>query len=361
MTNTISSRDRLSPQPQESFGLISAQSESDEGKLNTDSSVTEAQSKGRVSLGGWRIVHASNGRVRIRAQESCLESRLEAISQYLEQQNGVKEAIVNQQTGSLAIVFDPNQLPLPQILEKLEEFGINLISTDESNIKADLFAEWKSVDFWKQQTISLIPLMTGLAVTGGLGISGVASIPVYMIAANATRWVIGSIESEISGAETSTSKSTQASSLEIDSKSASSDKIAYSVVHTIPGRIRLHLPLIAKNQAYGRRLERQLKTDAQVTSVRINYSAASVAIAYQPSEISLAHWVKLMELALQTHPPNNPIKTTEQQPLAEQVIQPTEVPEDKSPEMSIWANMKPNALSYCLAFMANFPLGTFPE
>ncbi|OUL28959.1 hypothetical protein BV372_24155 [Nostoc sp. T09] len=361
MTNTISSRDRLSPQPQETSGLISAQSESDERKLNTDSSVTEAQSKGRVSLEGLRIVHASNGRVRIRAQESGLESQLEAISQCLQQQNGVKEITVNQQTGSLAIAFDPHQLSLPQILEKLEEFGIYQISADESLSKEDLFAEWKSVDFWKQQTISLIPLMTGLAVTGGLGISGVASIPVYMIAANATRWVIGSIESEMSGAETSTSKSPQVSSSEIDSKSASSDKIAYSVVHAIPGRIRLHVPSIAKDRAYGRRLERLLKTDAQVTSVRINYSAASVAIAYQSSEISLAHWVNLMELALQTHPPTNPIKITEPQPIPEEGIQSTETPEDKSLEISIWANLKPNTLSYSLAFMANFPLGTFPE
>ncbi|MDZ8050370.1 MAG: HMA2 domain-containing protein [Aulosira sp. ZfuVER01] len=347
MTKTISSRDRLSPQPQESSGLISAQTESDERKLNNESRVTEAQSNVQLSLEGWRIVHASNGRIRIRAQEGGLESQLEAISQYLQQYQGVREVTANADTGSLAIAFDPNRLSLPQILAKLQEFGIHQI---ESASNADLFAEWKSVDFWKEQTISLIPLMTGLAVTRGLGIAGVASIPVYMIAANATRWVIGSREPEISRSQISNSKSTQFSS--------DDETIAYSVVHAIPGRIRLNLPRIAKDRAYGRRLERLLKTDAQVTSVRINYSAASVAIAYQDSEISLDYWVNLMELALQTHPQTKPVKTIEQPP----VTQLTETLEDKSPEISsLWANMKPSAMSYSLAFMANFPLDTLSE
>jgi hypothetical protein len=353
MTKTISSRNRLSPQPQESSGLISAQKQSDERKLNNDSIVTVAQSNVRLSLEGWRIVHASNGRIRIRAQESGLELQLEPISQYLRQYQGVTEVTVNEHTGSLAIAFDPKELSLPQILEKLQEFGLHQTSADDVNTKADLFAEWKSVDFWKEQTISLIPLMTGLAVTRGLGIGGVASIPVYMIAANATRWVIGYIEPEISRSQTS-SKHTQIS--------ASSDRIAYSVVHAIPGRIRFNLPRIAEDRAYGKRLERLLKTDAQVTSVRINYSAASIAIAYQPSEINLDYWVNLMHLALQTHPPTKPVQTIEQQPLPQEVSQPTETIEEKSPEiLSTWANMKHSAMSYSLAFMANFPLETLAE
>ncbi|BAY10472.1 hypothetical protein [Calothrix sp. NIES-2098] len=354
MTKTISSRDRLSPQPQESFDLISAQTESDERKLNNESTVTEPQLKLQLSLDGWRIVHASNGRLRIRAQESGVESQLETISQYLRQYQGVKEVTTNQQTGSLAIAFDPDRLSLPQILEKLQELGIQQIATADSNSKTDLFAEWKSVDFWKEQTISLIPLMTGLAVTRGLGIAGLASIPVYMIAANATRWVISFREPEISRSQTSNSKSTLFSSED--------ETITYSVIHAIPGRIRFHVPRIAKDRAYGRRLERLLKTDAQVTSVRINYSAASVAIAYQPSDISLDRWVNLMELALQTYPPTKPVQTIEQLTLLEKVTQLAETPEEKIPEISsLWANMKPSTMSYSLAFMANFPLETFAE
>lgn len=46
------------------------------------------------------------------------------------------------------------------------------------------------MDFWKEQGLDFIPLATGLAVTGGLGISGLAAIPVYMIAAEATRQAI---------------------------------------------------------------------------------------------------------------------------------------------------------------------------
>jgi hypothetical protein len=354
MTKTISSRNGLSPQPQVRSGLISAQTESDERKLNTDnSSLTLAQSKVGLSLDRWQIVHASNGRIRIRAQESGAESQIEAICQFLRQYPGIKEVTANQQTGSLAIAFAPEQLSLPQIVAKLQELGIQQISADESKIPGDLFAPWKSVDFWKEQTISLIPLMTGLAVTRGLGIAGLASIPVYMIAANTARYVIGSLKSEIPESPDS-SKPTEIS--------PSSDKITYSVIHAIPGRIRFNLPRIAEDRAYGRRLERLLKTDGQVTSVRLNYSAASVAIAYQPREVNLDYWVNLMELALQTHPPTKPVQTIEQPTLCEEVSQQIEVVEDQSPEISSpWANMKHSAMSYSLAFMANFPLDTLAE
>ena len=370
MTNTISSRDRLSPQLQVSSDLISAQGCSDERKLNNDNVSTVAESNQPLSWGGWRIIHASNGRIRIRAQESGIESQIEAISQQLRQYRGVREVTANQQTGSLAIAFDPHKLSLSQILEYLQKLGIQPMSVDESANQEDLFAEWKSLDFWKEQTISLIPMMTGLAVTSGLGIAGVASIPVYMMAANATRWVIGSKEAEVLRSPTSTS-----------------EKIAYSVVHAIPGRIRLNVPRIAKDRAYGRRLERLLKSDAQVTSARINYSAASVAIAYQSSEISLAHWENLMELALQTRPATIPIQTIEQPGLPQEVSRqleenittsvsssqppsvdvpasspPTELVEEQSPKTSsLWAGMKTPALSYSLAWMANFPLEIFSE
>lgn len=66
---------------------------------------------------------------------------------------------------------------------------LNIQITPDSPI-SDPFAAWKSAEFWQEQTISFIPLMAGLAVTSRLGISGLASIPVYMITADAARRVI---------------------------------------------------------------------------------------------------------------------------------------------------------------------------
>ncbi len=157
-------------------------------------------------------------------------------------------------------------------------------------------------------------------------------------------------------------------------------KVDYSVVHAIGGRIRLNVPKIAQDRAYGRRLERIVKTDAEVTSVRVNFDAASIAIAYQSREIPLSHWVSLMELALETNPPTQTITTANQ--TLEEVSQPNEITdattanqttlkvtqtaefinsttakETTSELSSIWTNLKPPAMSFSLGIMANLPLG----
>ncbi|MBD2448789.1 hypothetical protein H6G76_16835 [Nostoc sp. FACHB-152] len=389
MTKTLSSRG-LSPKEALSPDLISSQRHSDEVKV-TKHTIANAQQAMDLPTGGIQIVHTTHGRIRIRATDDSLNSRLEAVSQHLQQCKGVKEVSTNQQTSSLVVTFDENQLALPQMLTILGKLNIHPDPTSpESESRRDPFAAWKSPNFWIEQTISLIPLMTGLAVTGGLGISGLKSIPVYMITADTTRWVIDYLESQIAKLEGN--QQSQADAKTSDRQSVKPNKItakpkltqlvtkpvvepvrqdvkpsaniAYTVVHTIPGRIRFHVPRIAQDQAYARRLERLLKTDAQVTNLRINCDAGSIAIAYQPSHVALNHWVKLMELALQTNPPKPPVQTVEPQQPLEQITQPVVSPDTtntstKSNNLnisSLWADMKPAAMSFSLAYMANFPL-----
>ncbi|MFM2062388.1 MAG: hypothetical protein RLZZ507_2058 [Cyanobacteriota bacterium] len=57
--------------------------------------------------------------------------------------------------------------------------------------------------------------------------------------------------------------------------------ITYHVVHSIPGRIRFRVPLLADNKDYALRLEGILQADSRVTAIRINRHAASIAINYQ--------------------------------------------------------------------------------
>ncbi|MBW4685168.1 MAG: hypothetical protein KME40_08710 [Komarekiella atlantica HA4396-MV6] len=396
MTNTVS-HNGLNSQPKMSSDLVSSERQSNEVKVNQNANEAVAQSQVQLSSDGLQIIHATTGRVRIRASEDSFRSRLESISQHLRQQCGVKEVVINQQTGSMIVTYDENQLSLPQVLELLQEFGIHQPQAlSESVSEMDAFAAWKSLDFWKEQSISFIPLMTGFAVTGGMGVSGLAAIPVYMITADATRRVIDYLEPQISGAKISkTSQTTdtiprQFSLSNRKGKSAREDKnasqpsseeesksvfvnkntgftalakIAYRIVHAIEGRIRFNMPRLAEDRAYAKRLERLVKSDAHVLSVRVNCDAASIAIAYQPSEINITHWVSLMELALQTNPPNNLIKITEQQPSPEPVSQSSEpmktttVLEGQPLDISsLWADLRPASLSYSLALMANFPL-----
>jgi hypothetical protein len=361
-----------------------------------------AQSTKLQPSGGLQIVHVTTGRVRFRTTDSSLNSILDSIAQDLRSLEGVTEVAVNGQTGSLVVNFNEDKLSLPQILALKSDIEIQQPqASSDSPSKTDPFAAWKSPLFWKEQGVSLIPMMTGLAVTGGLGIHGWVSIPVYMIAADATRGVIGYLGSQVPTSEKNDGNNTSSAiselskeecqstiqqekstnNLEKASEVAAAAKIDYSVIHAISGRIRFHVPKIAQDRAYGRRLERIVKTDAEVTSVRMNFDAASIAIAYQSHDIPLSYWVSLMELALETNPPTQPI-TTANQPLQEvsqtnqitdvttshqtslnisqtpEVINSTTASEINSELSSLWTNLKPPAMFFSLGIMANLPLET---
>ncbi|MEH1873481.1 HMA2 domain-containing protein [Nostoc sp.] len=379
MTKNLSNREKLNIFAKISSNLISTQQSN---AVNQSTSKAIAQPSGAL-----QIVHLTTGRVRLRTTDSSLNSLLDNIAQDLRSIEGVREVAVNEQTGSLVVNFDEDKLSLGQILALKSDIEIQPQASSDSPSKTDPFAAWKSASFWKEQGISLIPMMTGLAVTGGLGIHGWVSIPVYMIAADATRGVIGYLGSQVPTSEknednyTSSAIKSEISESTIqqeNSKVVAPAKIDYSVVHQIPGRIRLNVPKIAQDRAYGRRLERIVKTDAQVTSVRVNLDAASMAIAYQSREIPLSYWVSLMELALEINPPTVGIATANQ-PLEEvsqtneitdattvnhptQVAQTNEITDattanHPTPELSsLWTNLKSPAMCLSLGFMANFPL-----
>ncbi|MDM9381962.1 hypothetical protein QUB80_14755 [Chlorogloeopsis sp. ULAP01] len=413
MTKTTSSRGRLSHPPQILSDLILAQQHSDEA--NNDTGKESVHSPIQSMFGSLRVVHATPGRVRIRATDGSHNSILQSISEHLRQQKGVKEVTTNLQTSSLVVTYDENQLSLAELLVLLERFGVGQQKSSDSINNTDPFAAWKSVDFWTEQGISFIPLFTGLGVTGALGISGLVSIPVYMITADATRRVIDYIQPQLSAfknnkqlhsistknrqvtSEASLEKVEQTTALKqeisatdtvgrANNLAAQSAKIAYSVVHSVPGRVRLNVPRLGSDRAYARRLEQLLKSDPQVTNVRVNCDAVSVAIAYQPSNIPVSHWASLIDLADQTVTQVIPIKTAEHTPKEElRYYQPQEfatatqtsteevsqlsqsqelktASEDITPEAStLWGNFKTPALSYALAFMAKFPLNAGPD
>jgi len=57
------------------------------------------------------------------------------------------------------------------------------------------------------------------------------------------------------------------------------------IVHSIPGRIRLRVPQLKDNAAYGTQLEATLVTWPGVRHVRINQSSASVVVGYAPEVV----------------------------------------------------------------------------
>ncbi|WP_066382316.1 HMA2 domain-containing protein [Anabaena sp. CA = ATCC 33047] len=380
MAQTMISRARLSPDLPRFSDLTLTQRHYDAIKVNTNSSRVVIQPQLELSATSMQVVHATNGRIRIKATDGSFSSNVQSITQYLGQYPGVKEVTTNEQTGTIVVSFDQQQISLSQMLGVLQRLNI---PTSQNRPLSDPFAAWKSVDFWKEQTISFIPLMTGLAVTSRLGISGLASIPVYMMTADATRRVIDYLKPRLDGLASGKSADAEHQSANPENQTSIvkkhsetikwSAKVTYSVIHQIPGRIRFHVPMIASDRAYAMRLERVLQTDSLVKSVRINVDAASVAITYKPStEIAVSHWVSLMESAWETTKPTVAVSTTAKptpsttvsisEPETEnQLTQSTDATISASDGKTIyisswWADMKAPALSYSLAIMANLPL-----
>lgn len=84
-------------------------------------------------------------------------------------------------------------------------------------------------------------------------------------------------------------------------KTAPYQKIFYSIVHTIPGRIRFRIPLLARDTEYANQLKLAIESDPRVTNVRINPKAASIVINYKVGVISdnqmREHLVNLIQTA----------------------------------------------------------------
>lgn len=78
-------------------------------------------------------------------------------------------------------------------------------------------------------------------------------------------------------------------------------RIDYCVVHKIPGRVRFRVPLLAHDSQYAQRLQDLLASDDQITAIRVNQWASSVAIQYQLSgssdELMQAYLVRLLHKA----------------------------------------------------------------
>lgn len=73
--------------------------------------------------------------------------------------------------------------------------------------------------------------------------------------------------------------------------------IYFKIVHAIRGRIRFNIPLISEDPDYTERLEKAINNLPSITGTRINRTAASIIINYNPSQIADAQiQAKIAEL-----------------------------------------------------------------
>ncbi|NEP01754.1 MAG: heavy metal translocating P-type ATPase [Symploca sp. SIO2E9] len=70
---------------------------------------------------GLKVVHALDGRLRLRAVNNPSGGVLEVIAQQLRQEDGIYAVCTNEVTGSLLITFEPSQLSQSQLLGQLQQ------------------------------------------------------------------------------------------------------------------------------------------------------------------------------------------------------------------------------------------------
>lgn len=306
-----------------------------------------------------RVVHAVPGRVRVRTTDSSLIPTLNKVAQQLRQQDGVCEVRTNPTTNSFVVTFNQSILSLPQTLEILQKTGISEASEKTQplpELKSDSFLREQTEPPWKIENISrsLIPLAAGMAVTGALGLEGAVAFPVFVIVQNVTREVIKQVQSEKPASKPVQAAETTA--IELNGKSPrvaekprseiEPSEIDVQIVHKISGRIRFRVPRIAEDAEYTRKLTILLEADVQVTDVRINSLAASIAISYSVGAISNdqmeSHLIELIQTADKINIPLN-VKATPQE-------------QESEAESNLWPQFALPALSATLALLGG-PFG----
>lgn len=228
---------------------------------------------------GLHVVHAMPGRVRLRASGSGLllaeywEDRLQDFAQRLRPEEGVCNVNANIQTGSLVVTFDENTLSYSQMFAVLKKCGVAAATELPDEAAADSF--WLDTT----QLESVIPLIAGALITGGLGIQGLPAIPVYLLAAGTTRQLIEQFEEEES------SRGTE-ENYPAPTNTNLPQTIACSIVHAVRGRVRFHVNRLLNDRVYASRLEKIAQTNSKITSIRVNRSAASVTFTYDAKTVS---------------------------------------------------------------------------
>lgn len=129
---------------------------------------------------------------------------------------------------------------------------------------------------------AILPVLTGLLVTTQLRLRGASALVVNIAIAAVTRQVIVQLKKQ-AGSTASLPALAAASNGTPAPAPAEED---YTIVHSVPGRIRLRIPRLHTEPTFASRLETLLLTQEIVLGVRINRSASSVAIRYDGTNLT---------------------------------------------------------------------------
>ena len=134
---------------------------------------------------------------------------------------------------------------------------------------------------------TILPVLTGLFVTTRLQLRGSNALVVNIAIAAIARQVIMQLKKQAGHAPlkpSEASPSTNGGSSNGGMSPATDED--YTIIHSVPGRIRLRIPRLQGDASYAKRLEKLLLTDDIVSGIRINRTASSLVIHYDGNDLT---------------------------------------------------------------------------
>ncbi|MGK7928601.1 MAG: HMA2 domain-containing protein [Spirulina sp.] len=125
-----------------------------------------------------------------------------------------------------------------------------------------------------QEVEMIVPVVIGVLVTSRFQLRGAKALLVNLLVASVTRQVFAQLK-KMGGNEMVSPP------LAATGSNGNEAEEACSLLHFIPGRIRLRVPRIHDDRHFASSLEQHLTAEANVTSVRMNQVAGCVTIAYE--------------------------------------------------------------------------------
>ncbi|MEB3312189.1 MAG: hypothetical protein VKJ02_18335 [Snowella sp.] len=126
----------------------------------------------------------------------------------------------------------------------------------------------------------IVPVLLGLFITSRLQLRGANALLVNLGIASVLRQVFKQLKNtELSAAPSPPqSVNTPAPPTMLGE--------GITILHSVPGRLRLRIDQLAVDPVFAKRLERLLNNDDHVISVRINRTVASIVINYEAGNLS---------------------------------------------------------------------------
>ncbi len=131
---------------------------------------------------------------------------------------------------------------------------------------------------------TILPVAIGVFVTSRFQLRGANALLVNLLVASVARQIFTHLKQEKSSVVT---ESNNHHNSPVEKINVSDTNLqGYTIAHAVPGRVRLRMPQLAVDGDFAHRLHQALKADEYVENVRINRTAASIAINYDNQGLS---------------------------------------------------------------------------